>query len=583
MNGPVSSAGRRSRSRQRREVVGPGARRSMLGVLVARAAVGPPRRLVIQRALHALLRTVIAAALAVPFAMAWGVGHARIEDYLGPHRARFAADYNGEIKVDLGPIGNAYLPSPVEPIGLTITVGGVGQTSESLASFFSESTLAAYAGLYEEPNEVISGVVERLEVDALKRSLRAEAVLLILFASWLLRRQLWAPWLVGHISRRRVAGVYVAITAVILGSILAPRPVQGVRIPVDVAYGTRFAKLSVDSLLLSDLLDRGIQGIRLLSQRQQSAVQSYIDDATASLATQFSRLPQAAHSETMIMGFSDLHCNQAMTELITRLARVTSPRLVLSSGDDTVNGTAVERGCIRRESKINGNVPFVVATGNHDSDVTESQMRSDKMVVLDGAIIKADAVDILGDDDPEHNVPFSVDRTRDRPESEEQMAERLINIARSRHVDVILVHQPACSVVIMKTPDPPVRLVLWGHMHVQDGPMVVRHDDGSWTVGMQEGTAGGVRQPLFTSFSTPFSPPLIRADVYFYFRDDATGLITGVQPVHFLPNGRVVIDSRIATGDLAALPEETRAKLGAGSRSPPAESLSETPASAAPR
>ena len=113
--------------------------------------------------------------------------------------------------------------------------------------------------------------------------------------------------------------------------------------------------------------------------------------------------------------------------------------------------------------------------------------------------------------------------------------------------------------------------------------MVVRHDDGSWTVGMQEGTAGGVRQPLFTSFSTPFSPPLIRADVYFYFRDDATGLITGVQPVHFLPNGRVVIDSRIATGDLAALPEETRAKLGAGSRSPPAESLSETPASAAPR
>ena len=559
-------------------------RRSLLGVLIARAAVGPPQRLLIRRTLQALMRMLIAAALAIPFAVAWGIGHARIDDYLGPHRARYAADYHGEIKVDLGPIGNAYLPSPVAPIGITIKVGGVGQNSESLASFFSESTLTAYAGLYEEPNEIIAGVVERLEIDALKRSLLAEAVLLVVFASWLVRRQLWAPWLVGHISRRRVAGIYVAIAAVLVGSILAPRPALGVRIPVDVAYGTRFTKLSVDSVLLSDLLDRGIRGIRLLSQRQQSAVRGYIDDATASLASQANRLPRAASGETMIMGFSDLHCNQAMTELIARLARATSPRLVLSSGDDTVNGTAAERGCIRRESKINGNVPFVVATGNHDSDVTEAQMRADKMTVLDGGIVSAGGIDVLGDDDPEHNIPFSADRTRDRPESEEQLAQRLINTARSRHVDVILVHEPAASVVIMKSPDPPARLVLWGHMHAQDGPTVIMHADGSWTVGMQEGTAGGVRQPTFTSFSTPFSPPLIRADVYFYFRDDATGLITSVQPVHFLPDGRVVIDSRVATGDLASLPAETRTKLDRGGPTPsPTESPGQTPATAAPR
>jgi len=88
------------------------------------------------------------------------------------------------------------------------------------------------------------------------------------------------------------------------------------------------------------------------------------------------------------------------------------------------------------------------------------------------------------------------------------------------------------------------------------------HDDGSWTVGMQEGTAGGVRQPTFSSFSTPFSPPLISADVYFYFRDNATGLITAVQPVHFRPDGKVVIEDRIPTGDLSRLPAETREKLG---------------------
>ena len=97
------------------------------------------------------------------------------------------------------------------------------------------------------------------------------------------------------------------------------------------------------------------------------------------------------------------------------------------------------------------------------------------------------------------------------------------------------------------------------------------HDDGSWTVGMQEGTAGGVRQPTFSSFSTPFSPPLISADVYFYFRDNATGLITAVQPVHFRPDGKVVIEDRIPTGDLSRLPADTREKLGAGSAVPTVE------------
>ena len=97
------------------------------------------------------------------------------------------------------------------------------------------------------------------------------------------------------------------------------------------------------------------------------------------------------------------------------------------------------------------------------------------------------------------------------------------------------------------------------------------HDDGSWTVGMQEGTAGGVREPMFTSFSTPFSPPLISADVYFYFRDNATGLITAVQPVHFRPDAKVVIDDRILTGDVAELPPETRTKLSGASATPGAE------------
>jgi predicted phosphodiesterase len=547
-------------------VLGTGRGRSLLVMIVARAAAALPPRTVMRRVGKALAATLGAAVLTMPFAAAWGIGHAHIDDYLGPHRATFSANYDGEVKLDLGPIGNAYLPSPAAPIGLRITVGEVGGAGESLTTLFSDQTLAAYAGLYAEPREAVGGVVERLQIDALKRSLLAEAALLALFAIWALRRQLWSPWLLGHISRRRVVAVYIAVTAVVLGSILVPRETDGIRIPVGVAYGTRFTDLTVDNVLLAALLNRGIKGVRLLTERQQRRVRTYVDNTNASLASQSARLPRPRPGETMIMGFSDLHCNRAMTELITRLERATSPAAVLSSGDDTLNGTAMERGCIRREAKITERVPFVVAGGNHDSEVTEAQMRSDGIAVLDGAVLDGGPVQVLGDDDPEYNN-LSGDRNSGRDESAEQVAERLVGVAGGRRVDVILVHKPEAAAVIMKTPDPPARLVLWGHLHAEQGPAVIMHEDRSWTVGMQQGTAGGVRVD-YTYLGTPFSPPLISADVYFYFRDDATGLITGVQPVHFLPQAKVVIGKRIATGDLARLPAQTRIQLGGGTPTP---------------
>jgi hypothetical protein len=330
--------------------------------------------------------------------------------------------------------------------------------------------------------------------------------------------------------------------------------------------------VTVDSPVLADLLDRSVKGVTLLSARQQQVVRTYIDTTVADLSRQIDRLPQAQPGESLLLGFSDLHCNQAMTELIGRLAQATKPRAVLDSGDDTVNGTAVEKTCVRREAGIAPGVPMLVSSGNHDSDITEAQQRSEGMVVLDGSTVDAAGLRVLGDDDPEHNLPFSVDRVLDRTESEEQMADRLLRAAGDRPVDALLVHQPAASVVLMTAPNPPARLVVWGHFHSQASPSVVYHDDGSWTVGMQEGTAGGVRQPTITSFSTPFSPPLINADVYFYYRDDATGLITGVQPVHFTPDARVVLDDRIPTGDLARLPLDTRLRLGGTDPTPTPES-----------
>ena len=515
--------------------------------------------------------TVVAALLALPLAAAWGIGRAQVSDYLGPNQVRLAADYSGEIEIDLGPLGRAYLASPYAPVGLEVTVGGVGASGSTLGSLFSDDTLAAYSALYTDPEEAVRGVVERLERDALLRTAGAETVLLVGFAVWSLRSRLLAPWVVRRVTRRRTLAVYVAVMAVLVGGVLTPSRPDGPRIPVDLPLPDHTPTISVDSPLLADLLGRGVSGIRILSARQQAAVQAWEDAATESLSTQLAVLPRARSGETMAYGFSDLHCNQATTELMSRLVAVTNPSVVLDSGDDTVNGTAAERGCIRREVPIAGGRPFVDATGNHDSGVTEAQLRAAGATVLDGATVKVGAWEVLGDDDPERQVPFSVERTLDRPESEAQLGQRMVQTARTRPVDAILVHQPPAAAPIMAAEDAPARLVLWGHMHAQVGPFVVRHHDGSWTVGMQQGTAGGVKQPTLASFSTPFSPPLVSADSYFYFRDDVTGLITGVQPVHLLPDGRVVIDRRTETGDLATLPDSTRRRLAGESPSPTPE------------
>lgn len=543
----------------------------------------PSRQLSLVKRLLLSVGLVVAAALfAAPMAAAWGIAHAEVEDYLGPHQTTFSANFDGEIRVGLGPLGNAYLPDPYAPIGVDVQIGGVGKLAGSSSNFFDASTLAAYTGMFSDPYETVAGVVGELARDALVEGLKAEMVLLTAFALWTHRRRFLKPQVVAHTGLVRTMVVYLIVASVFIGSALAPPPpTDEVRIEVTVARETPLEGLTVDSALLSDLLDRGIKGLNLLVDRQQKAMAEYVEHANEEVALQQASLVVPAEDETVMMGVSDLHCNQAMTQIIHQLARTVQPSMIFSSGDDTVNGTAAERGCVTREARIASDlqIPFPVSGGNHDSDITEAQMRRSGMTVLDGKIVDLNGVSVLGDDDPEQNIPFSVERILQRPETQEQLGQRMLDQAAGKDVDVLLVHQPTASVVIANAPNPPAKLIMWGHYHAQAGPNVIAHDDGSWTVALQAGTAGGVKEPTITSFSTPFSAPRTSADVYLFTRNIPTGLITSVQPVHFMPNGDVVIDEPIPTGDVAALPAETREKLGDvdGPQSPAASGAAPTP------
>jgi hypothetical protein len=533
-----------------------------------------------QRLLRAFGLLWVLALLALPLAVTWGLGTARTTDYLGPHRSTFTVTYDAQVLVDLGPFGDARLPRHLGPLGLDVHVGGLGAPDGSSALDGNE-VLAAYASLYADPEGAVRGVGEQLAVSAGIKAAVAEVVLVALGGLWRLRGGFLTPTALRQTGTRRGLLAYGTVVVLVVGSCLAP-PVRGgeLRYPVTVADGTQVAGLTVDNPILADLLNRGISGAQLLADRQLAEVDAYVSTATANLAAQRDRWPAPRTGESMLFGFSDLHCSQAMTRIYTTLVRATRPALVFSSGDDTINGSAVERSCITREVAMSHDipgpdgalrtVPFVDSTGNHDSDITNAQLARAGATVLDGQVVQiptaAGAVGFLGDDDPELQIPFSINRTQQRPETEAQMGDRLLGVARSRPADqrvgVLSVHQPRAAQPIVDAEDPPVDLLTWGHLHAEIGPQVKWHADGSWTVALQMGTAGGITQQTLTALSTPITPPRIRADCYFFFRDDATGLVTGVQPIRFAVDGAVTVEDRIVTGDLAALPPLTRARLG---------------------
>lgn len=518
-------------------------------------------RRVLRGAVRVLVTLLVTGLLAAPLAVVWGVGRAEITDYLGANAVDIAIDFTSETRIDLGPLGNAYLPMDWGPAGLTITVHGI--TDPQTGSILSAQTLQSYLTIYNEPQEVIDGIRESLIADAFQHGLLAELLLMAILIGWTQRHHFLSERLVRMSRAQQGIFGYLMVIIVVIAVVIAPPAKEPTpRFAVPVADGTRFEGMTVDSAVLADLLDRGVKGLRTLADRQNDAVDRYVQQAITSLNTQTDRIPKPEPGEDLVFGISDLHCSIAMTRFWRAMVSISQPAEVFSSGDDTMNGTSTERFCATGQAAISGGAPFVGVGGNHDSAITERQLKEAGVIQLDGSVVKVGDVNYLGDDDPEYNPPFSMERVDERNETEAEMAERLAGVATGRNVDVLLVHQPAAARVITEAPNPPTKLIAWGHMHAQDGPQVILHEDGSWTVAIQMGTAGGVAAPTITSFSTPFSPPRTSADGYFFFRDQATKLITGVQPVHCLPDGTVIIEDRIPTGDLAALPPETRSRLG---------------------
>jgi predicted phosphodiesterase len=501
--------------------------------------------------------------LAAPVAAYYGISHASADDYLGANKAHFSITTDKHTTVDFGPIGELEIPIHKGIFGVKAEIKGIQVNTQSpsdISTLFSDETITQYATLYGDPEQAINGVKDLLVEDAIKKSIAAEAIaiagiaVLIGGGRAVVRDDLQKKYILTPIT---IAGL-LAIEAATFASITTvPLPSKNEETKTVTSFnGTYFEGSSTADEPLKTILERIVPTIKNLGKRQNDFLKEYQATAKASFMTQQDAVAVPRIDEEVIMTFSDLHCSYAMIPLLKNIAELYQPSTVISAGDDTNYGSALENDCIQREKTIIKPSDLVIAGGNHDSKTTEKQMSDAGMKLLHGETIENNNTTILGDDDPEITPPLTSGYRvfEDEEETETELGTRILKKAIDETPDVVVLHQPTAVQPIIDYIDNPdtqsriTSLVLNGHTHRRNGPNIIWNKDGTWTIQYQMGTAGGVGTATLTSFSTPFSKPLTEGETTIFFKDKEKKLITGYQIIAFHPDGTVKVNPRVDVG-----------------------------------
>lgn len=502
--------------------------------------------------------------LAAPVSALYGISHAEADDYLGANKAHFSVTTHGKTELDFGPVGEMTIPVHRGTFGIRVEVKGISANSEGpsdVSSLFSPDTLTKYASLYGDPEQAVSGVENLLIEDAIHKGLKAEAIalagiaLLVGGGSVVLRDDLKQRHLLTPLVTAGVLAAEIATIASIT-TVSHPSSQENSSSIISGLDGTYFKGSTTDDEPLRSILDKAIPTIKKLGDRQNNFLKEYQATAKLSLEAQKDILATPLSNEEVIMTFSDLHCSYAMIPLLKDVADLYQPQTVISSGDDTNFGSALENGCIQKEATITESDHIVVSGGNHDSKTTEKQMSDVGMKNLGGKTLDVNGTTVLGDDDPEITPPLTSGYRvfEDEEETEEDFGKRILKQAITDQPDVITLHQPKAVQPIIdfiKSEQSEARvtsLLLNGHMHHREGPYVIWNADGTWTLQYQMGTAGGVGTATLTTFSTPFSKPLTPGETTIFFKDKESRLITGYQILVFETDGAITVNPRVNVG-----------------------------------
>ena len=527
----------------------------------ARGTDAPPepgRR--VQRVARALGRARPLARRALPWMLAglvallpcasWGIATASTDGTLGPHTARYEVTIDGEVTVDLGPLGTIVIESPVPVMGAHVVVKEIprdmtaveaSQTLEALSR-----DLEDYIQFFNGPEAAIREAVHGLIADAARRTLGA--LVLVLGTGAGLRALLGAARRSELHEALRLHGTAVASVVVVVvlvtgtvtssarlpddvsvgataSSVFDGTPLEGARITGRLAgvidtyggyavdaykaneafYATATANLEAAWLDRMDV-EQSVGPVR--EDPADPPTSGPADEATDDEAPEDAPAPTAPEPVVILL-VSDLHCNVGMAGPMRLVAELAEVSIVLNAGDTTVNGTVVESYCVSTfADAVPDGAELVAIMGNHDGTETADQMRAVGAHLLEGEVIELDGIRILGADDP-RATRIGAGTTLTGSTTIGDLAVRLRDVACADEegVDLLLVHDAATGQAALDSGCVPAQVS--GHQHRRIGPLWV----GEGTMYVSSSTAGAILdQPTVGPLSGTAEMTILRLD-----------------------------------------------------------------------
>ncbi|KQS97629.1 metallophosphoesterase [Cellulomonas sp. Leaf395] len=439
---------------------------------------------------------MVAAALV---ALTFGITTASVESSLGPHEARYDVTTDDTVTIDLGPLGTLQIDSPLPlTLGVRVTVqeipASVTELDQARTLDALSGDLQSYLQFFSGPEATIQDVARALAVDALTRTALALAVLvggwyLVRFLVGAARRAELYDRVRPHLRSVVVGVVVVALVGTVLTSSLGRRdrpsesqqassvfdgtPLEGARVTgrlggvIDTYGGQVVAELRKSEKFYAEA-NASLQVA--WDERQALLTAGPEPSGTGGPTPSATTLVDEANLVTVVV-VSDLHCNVGMAPLIRTVVEGSDADLVLDAGDTTINGTSVEQYCVTTFARaVPDGVELVTSPGNHDSAETTRNYARAGATVLDGSVVEAGGLRILGDGDPNETRVGAGGTAQAGSESAAEEGERLAEVAcdDADGVDLLLIHTP--SIGQQALDDGCVPAQISGHLHRRYGP-----------------------------------------------------------------------------------------------------------------
>lgn len=415
---------------------------------------------------------------------------------IGPHGSDMTITLDEAATFDLGPLGSIIKPSDgLSPLGVKIELkDNPGITSaEPRQTELSQEDIEQYAQMFTTFEDDIADAREALLVNWLRLSGVAG---LAGYGIYRLpdkarRQHLFEKYSAPTLRSRPLRYATAAVLMTTIFSFDSVSQAQDNGVPASEAFqGTALEGTFIKGKPLQILVNK--YGADILGYIQEN--KEFYDTVKQNLLEAFETerpLLAGKHSELMLIG-ADRHCNVGMGEVLAKAANLYRPKWFVSTGDETISGTAPEEYCIEALTRgLPDKLEKLGVGGNHDSEDTEAQQRDRGFTMLDGKVMRLDDLSVIGDDDPRRSV-FGQPVSKKRTETLEQMSRRLADVACAapESIDVALVHDEKAAVDIARRGC--AKMILSGHSHTEN-IQFVQTESGKWTLNLVAESVGGAR------------------------------------------------------------------------------------------